>query len=76
MSAHEVGDQVTVLPPYDDDPYILRFQRYGLVAAVLDGPAYLVTLRGTMPASMQFGPFPAQRLAPGWRDANDQWRVP
>lgn len=67
------GEPVTVLPPYDDDSYILNFQRYGRIARRNDA-GFLVTLECTVPPDEEFGPFPAERLAKGWRDHNGRWR--
>jgi hypothetical protein len=74
-----VGDLVTVLPPYDDaDPYILNFQHYGRIAAVehrdnMPSASYMVELDSTLPPRRQVGPFPAGRLAKGWRDQKGRW---
>lgn len=69
----KVGEQVTLLPPYDDDPYILAFQRYATVAQRTDA-GYMIELDGTHPAQGRYGPFPANRLARGWRDNQGCWR--
>ena len=77
----KVGDLVTVLPPYDADPYILNFQHYGRIAAVEhreNMPSdyyYMVELDATLPPRRQVGPFPAGRLAKGWRDQKGRWLV-
>jgi hypothetical protein len=74
----KVGDLVTVLPPYDRDPYILNFQHYGRIAAVEhndNASAYMVELDSTLPPRRQVGPFPAGRLAKGWRDQSGRWLV-
>jgi len=71
-----VGDLVTVLPPYDRDPYILNFQHYGRIAAVQQHdnmPSYMVELDATLPPRRQVGPFPGDRLAKGWRDQSGRW---
>ncbi|WP_433365142.1 hypothetical protein ACQPZX_35290 [Actinoplanes sp. CA-142083] len=76
----KVGDLVTVLPPYDRDPYILNFQHYGRIAAVehrenMAVDHYLVELDSTLPPRRKVGPFPAGRLAKGWRDQKGRWLV-
>ncbi|GIF26853.1 hypothetical protein Ate02nite_95830 [Paractinoplanes tereljensis] len=74
----KVGDLVTVLPPYDRDPYILNFQHYGRIAAVEQRenmPSYMVELDSTLPPRRQVGPFPSSRLAKGWRDQSGRWLV-
>jgi hypothetical protein len=74
----KVGDLVTVLPPYDRDPYILNFQHYGRIAAVEQRenmPSYMVELDSTLPPRRQVGPFPSTRLAKGWRDQSGRWLV-
>lgn len=68
------GDQVTVMPPWDDDPYILTFQHYGTVVQRVDA-GYMVEIEATLPPNQRFGPFPPARLAPGWKDANGRWRA-
>lgn len=67
------GQQVTVLPPYDDDPYILNFQHYGTVASSTEGDV-TVELEATVPPGERLGPFPNERIALGWRDENGRWR--
>ncbi|MEU7902185.1 hypothetical protein [Actinoplanes sp. NPDC049118] len=65
------GDPVTVLPPYDRDPYILTFQRHAKIAAHIDGPTgalYMINLDAAHPPNQEFGPFSEGRLAPGWRN--------
>jgi hypothetical protein len=64
--AFKRGDLVTVLPPYDGDPVIVSMQHYGRVAAA-DADGYTVILGAVWPPDRAFGPFPAERLAPGWR---------
>lgn len=69
VSAFQIGERVTILPPYDRDPVIVEHQRYGNVARVFDlhpEPEYLVTLPDAFPANERFGPFPHRRLAKGW----------
>lgn len=68
--AFKVGQMVTVLPPYDDDPIILSFQHFGRVAEVVED-GYRVTLGSTWPPEETFGPFPDRRLVHGWRDPAD-----
>ena len=69
------GDLVTILGPWDDDPYILSFQHYGRVAEVTSGGYYL-TLGSTWPPNQRFGPFPEWRLASGWRNpATGDWWI-
>ncbi|GAA0547882.1 hypothetical protein GCM10010172_32160 [Paractinoplanes ferrugineus] len=75
---YKVGDLVTVLPPYDRDPYILNFQHYGRIAAVQHNDnqsSYMVELDSTLPPRRRVGPFPAGRLAKGWRDQSGRWLV-
>ncbi|GAA2658761.1 hypothetical protein Adu01nite_93620 [Paractinoplanes durhamensis] len=67
---------MTVLPPYDRDPYILNFQHYGRIAAVEQREnlsSYMVELDSTLPPRRQVGPFPGARLAKGWRDQSGRW---
>ena len=77
--AFKVGDLVTVLPPYEGDPYILNFQHYGRIAAVEQRDnmpsAYMVELDATLPPRRQVGPFECSRLAKGWRDQSGRWLV-
>jgi hypothetical protein len=78
QESYRVGDLVTVLPPYDNDPYILNFQHYGRIAAVAENQAsasYMVELDATLPPKRQVGPFPGSRLAKGWRDQSGRWLV-
>jgi hypothetical protein len=83
QEAYRVGDLVTVLPPYDSDPYILNFQHYGRIAEVAESQAaenqastyYMVELDATLPPRRQVGPFPSSRLAKGWRDQSGRWLV-
>jgi hypothetical protein len=77
----DVGEQVTILPPWDNDDYIVRFQHYGRVAS-RDQDEYMVELdnaapvrnQAPQPGRLQVGPFPAERLARGWRDNRGRWR--
>ena len=66
---YAVGDLVTVLPPFDNDPYIVRLQPHARIADVLppkDGEAqYMIALLAVTPDSKHHGPFPARRLVPG-----------
>ncbi|WP_433294657.1 hypothetical protein ACQP2F_33690 [Actinoplanes sp. CA-030573] len=76
--SYRIGDLVTVLPPYDRDPYILNFQHYGRVAAVehrenMGSDLYMVELESTLPPRRKVGPFPGNRLAKGWRDQSGRW---
>lgn len=65
-----VGEQVTLLKPRPDEPYILEMQRYGVVAE--ERPSgYMIDLPDAVPH--RYGPFPAERLAHGWRDQNGRW---
>lgn len=65
-----VGQQVTLLRPQSDEPYILTMQRYAVVAE--ERPSgYMIDLADAIPH--RYGPFPAERLAHGWRDANGSW---
>lgn len=78
--AFKVGDAVTVMPPYDDDPLIVSFQRYGQVVKVCgspgnEGAAYYLVLGSTWPKDKMFGPFPANRLCSGWKDEHGHWRA-
>jgi len=78
QESYRVGDLVTVLPPYDTDPYILNFQHYGRIAEVAENQAstyYMVELDATLPPRRQVGPFPGSRLAKGWRDQSGRWLV-
>jgi hypothetical protein len=70
-----VGDEVTVLPPYDTLPYILRFQRYARVAAGIDQPVVTVELTDTYPPGQRFE-VPKAQLVRGWRDNTGRWRMP
>ena len=65
-----VGDLVNVLPPFDDDPYIVRLQPHARVAAVLrpaadEEPSYMIALLAVSANCGPYGPFPAHRLTPG-----------
>lgn len=67
------GDPVTILPPYEQP--ILEQQHYATVVDELPS-GYIVSLECTFPPNKHFGPFPADRLATGWKDGNGRWRVP
>jgi hypothetical protein len=74
MDTFKVGDPVSVLPPWDDLPYILSFQHYAYVASITpDG--CMVRLDGAFPPRQVFGPVAPQRLVTGWRDENGRWRI-
>jgi hypothetical protein len=73
MARHHVGEQVTILPPYDQDPILISMQHYGHVAEVRLTGAVMVTLPGAMPPDRQFGPFPERRIASGWRRNDGRW---
>jgi hypothetical protein len=71
---YQPGDEVTILPPYDRDPYIVEFQPHGRVAQA--GPHWVtVELPSSWPPGQQVGPFPLERIAPGWRDERGRWRA-
>jgi hypothetical protein len=71
-----VGDPVTVMPPWDQDPVIIAMQHYARVASVdPDALTCMVSLDATSPPGQTFGPFPLQRLASGWRDETGRWRA-
>lgn len=70
----KVGEPVTVLPPYDNDVFILAFQHYATVSRRVDD-GWMVTLADVYPPGEEFGPFPAERLAHGWRDNSGRWRA-
>jgi hypothetical protein len=74
MTKHRVGDQVTILPPYDHDPILISMQHHVRVAEVEPDGAVMVTVPSTMPAGEWFGPFDESRIADGWRDQNGRWR--
>lgn len=75
MATFKIGDPVTVLPPWDDLPYILSLQHYVHVAAIRpDG--CMVWLDAAFPPHQVFGPLALHRLATGWRDEDGCWRVP
>lgn len=68
MSAFELGDKVTILPPYaiSGPEYIFRYQRHGVVAAPGDsGCEVALSTGGTLPSSFWV---PEHRLAQGWVD--------
>lgn len=70
----KVGDPVTVLPPWDDLPYILSFRQYVYVAAIRpDG--YMVQFGAAFSPDQVFGPITAHRLAAGWRNEDGRWRI-
>lgn len=73
MVKHEVGDRVTILPPWDRDPIIVSMQPFARVAEVRLTGGVMVTLSATMPVDERFGPFPESRLASGWRDPRAGW---
>lgn len=62
------GQLVTILPPYGDDPIVVELQPHGRIGDVVDD-GYMVVLGSVWPPDRQFGPFPAGRLAPGWRNS-------
>jgi hypothetical protein len=68
----KVGEPVTVLPPYEQDVYILAFQHYATVSRQVDG-GYMVKLDAVYPPDEEFGPYPAERLARGWKDDAGRW---
>lgn len=68
------GQLVTVMPPYDDDPLIVRLQPHGRIAEVRDD-GYMVVLGAAWPPVQTVGPFRPSRLAPGWRHPVDVWWV-
>lgn len=72
MVRHHIGDAVTVVPA-DKDPLILSFQRYATVSQITDRGC-MVRLDATMPPDQEFGPIPAERLLPGWKDEHGDWR--
>jgi hypothetical protein len=74
MATHKVGDQVTILPPYDQDPVLIAMQHHARVAEVQPTGAVMVTLSATMPADAQFGPFYPSRIVSGWHDQYGRWR--
>lgn len=71
----EVGDQVTVLPPWDKYPVIISMQHYVNVAEVLADGSVMVRLDATMPPGQLYGPFVEVQLRRGWRKANGRWHV-
>jgi hypothetical protein len=77
MDAFKLGQMVTILPPYDDDPIVVSMQPYARVAEVR-GEAYMLVLGATWPPDELFGPFPLRRLVCGWRDPvdGDWWFKP
>ena len=70
MVKHQVGDEVTILPPYDRDPIIIAMQHYARVAEILPTDEVMVTLPA---APGRFGPFEPARIAWGWRNSAGQW---
>jgi hypothetical protein len=68
------GEQVTILPPYTDDPVIIEHQHHAVIAARTDG-GYMVDGLATWPLNQRFGPFPPHRLVSGWKDENGRWRA-
>ena len=74
VAGFQPGDEVTVVATAAD-PYILQFQRYGVVSRVT-AEGVFVTLEATFPPNAEFGPFPAGRLLPGHRDGDGRWRMP
>lgn len=71
MRLHE-GDKVTIRP-VESDPYILHLQRHATVSRSVDA-GYMLKVPGGHPPDAEFGPIPADRLLPGWRDENGDWR--
>lgn len=67
------GDAVTILPPYTNDPVIIEHQHFGIVAGRTEA-GYIVELDATWPPNECFGPFPAERLAKGWRSSSGRCR--
>lgn len=68
----KVRDRVTV-QPIESDAYILNFQRQAVVVQAVDA-GFMVMLDATLPPNRVFGPIPASRLLPGWRDENGRCR--
>jgi hypothetical protein len=59
---------------HEQDVYILAFQHYATVSRRVDD-GYMVTLADVYPPGEEFGPYPAERLAHGWRDNAGRWRA-
>jgi hypothetical protein len=70
-----VGDEVTVLPPYDNLPVILAMQRYVRVAKDAAAAEVVVELDASLPPGKRFT-VPAAQLQRGWKDGNGRWRMP
>lgn len=64
------GAHVTLACVLPGDPYVLEFQRCGTVTRVTDRGVYFTT-GGTFPPDREFGPFPPDRIAPGWLAQNE-----
>ena len=71
--AFRVGDQVTV-DPIESDAYVLQFQRHVTVSRVVNPNVMYVRARNTVPPGQEFGPIPAARLLPGWKDEHGRYR--
>lgn len=71
---YRAGDEVTV-QPVASDPILLTMQRYARVSRVTEGGCY-VRLGAVWPPDEEFGPIPARRLLPGWRDEHGRLRAP
>lgn len=66
MNDFERGQLVTIWPPYTDDPMMVELQPHGRVSSLRPN-GYMVVLGSVWPPDREFGPFPAERLSPGWR---------
>jgi hypothetical protein len=74
VMALNVGDQVTIMPPFGPyDDIRVAMQRYARIAEVLPDEQYMVWLGSVMPPDQKFGPFSAERLKAGWRDKWGRW---
>jgi hypothetical protein len=67
------GDPATV-DPIDTDPYILQFRRHVWIEKVVDG-GYLVRLDSVAQGLEVLGPIPADRVRPGWIEADGRVRT-
>lgn len=67
VNLFEVGDQVTIGPPYDDLPYICSFRRHVRVATV--GEVFVTVELTEVSADLRFQQVPAWQLRHGWLDS-------
>lgn len=71
-----VGDEVTVMPPYDDLPIILSMQRHVRVAAseiTGDRGTFVQVRLDSAGQDNTFQMVPVDQVLPGWKDRDGRW---